>query len=283
METQDSSKVKEISTQLLTEDQNLRSPGETFLSNSNNPQKKKKKNFCKKCFSKLFCCFFLEEINPEEELEQKQIINENPIDNPHKILHSNLVKSSVDLKEDKVEKNYSEDSNGDGSSLNKISEEKNNSDENFKIIPLLMKKNSKKAEKKKVSCEECVKDYPINNLFFLANSNRTAFLLAKITQKYLTIAEKEKSGSSNPLPSSSTKSDQTGLKKDKTCFTPRYYDNPINIFSLYDKGIKLDTDNWEKACPERLAKYIAKRARNSHFHVILDAFCGIGGNAIQVK
>lgn len=48
-------------------------------------------------------------------------------------------------------------------------------------------------------------------------------------------------------------------------------------FSLYDKGCLLDEEGWYSVTPERVADQIAERCRCD---TILDAFCGVGGNAI---
>lgn len=48
-------------------------------------------------------------------------------------------------------------------------------------------------------------------------------------------------------------------------------------FSLYDKGCLLDRVGWYSVTPELIANQIAERCRCD---TILDAFCGVGGNAI---
>ena len=48
-------------------------------------------------------------------------------------------------------------------------------------------------------------------------------------------------------------------------------------FSLYSKGCLLDEEGWYSVTPEGIADQIAERCRCD---VILDAFCGVGGNAI---
>jgi trimethylguanosine synthase len=48
-------------------------------------------------------------------------------------------------------------------------------------------------------------------------------------------------------------------------------------FSLYDEGCLLDEEGWYSVTPERVADQIAERCRCD---TILDAFCGVGGNAI---
>lgn len=48
-------------------------------------------------------------------------------------------------------------------------------------------------------------------------------------------------------------------------------------FSLYDKGCLLDRVGWYSITPELIANQIAERCRCD---TIVDAFCGVGGNAI---
>lgn len=48
-------------------------------------------------------------------------------------------------------------------------------------------------------------------------------------------------------------------------------------FSLYDEGCLLDRVGWYSITPERVANHIAERCRCD---TIVDAFCGVGGNAI---
>ena len=48
-------------------------------------------------------------------------------------------------------------------------------------------------------------------------------------------------------------------------------------FSLYDEGCLLDRVGWYSVTPELIANQIAERCRCD---IIVDAFCGVGGNAI---
>ncbi|XP_015209026.2 trimethylguanosine synthase [Lepisosteus oculatus] len=62
----------------------------------------------------------------------------------------------------------------------------------------------------------------------------------------------------------------------------KYWAQRYRLFSRFDKGIKLDYEGWFSVTPEKIAKHIALRVQNSfHSDVIVDAFCGVGGNAIQ--
>ncbi|XP_065828104.1 uncharacterized protein [Oscarella lobularis] len=58
----------------------------------------------------------------------------------------------------------------------------------------------------------------------------------------------------------------------------KYWSQRYRLFSLYDKGICMDREGWFSVTPEVIAKHIAERCRCD---VIVDAFCGVGGNAIQ--
>ena len=50
--------------------------------------------------------------------------------------------------------------------------------------------------------------------------------------------------------------------------------------SLYDCGIQLDAESWYSVTPEKIALAIAARCRPTD--VVVDAFCGCGGNAIAL-
>jgi trimethylguanosine synthase len=58
----------------------------------------------------------------------------------------------------------------------------------------------------------------------------------------------------------------------------KYWHQRYRIFSLFDQGIKMDNEAWYSTTPETIARHIADRCRCD---VIVDAFCGVGGNAIQ--
>ncbi|XP_014474498.1 PREDICTED: trimethylguanosine synthase-like [Dinoponera quadriceps] len=58
----------------------------------------------------------------------------------------------------------------------------------------------------------------------------------------------------------------------------KYWQNRYELFHLFDGGIKLDRESWYSVTPERIAKQIARRCK---CNIIIDAFCGAGGNTIQ--
>ncbi|KAI0792199.1 RNA cap guanine-N2 methyltransferase-domain-containing protein [Abortiporus biennis] len=57
----------------------------------------------------------------------------------------------------------------------------------------------------------------------------------------------------------------------------KYFHQRHRYFSLYDEGCLLDEVGWYSVTPEGIATQIAERCRCA---TILDAFCGVGGNAI---
>ncbi|XP_041660026.1 trimethylguanosine synthase isoform X2 [Cheilinus undulatus] len=63
----------------------------------------------------------------------------------------------------------------------------------------------------------------------------------------------------------------------------KYWAQRYRLFSRFDEGIKLDREGWFSVTPERIAEHIALRVEHSFpdSHLIIDAFCGVGGNAIQ--
>ncbi|KAJ1461031.1 RNA cap guanine-N2 methyltransferase-domain-containing protein [Pelagophyceae sp. CCMP2097] len=57
----------------------------------------------------------------------------------------------------------------------------------------------------------------------------------------------------------------------------KYWAQRHHYFSLFDDGILLDAEGWFSVTPERVAAHIASRCGSC---VVVDAFCGCGGNAI---
>lgn len=58
----------------------------------------------------------------------------------------------------------------------------------------------------------------------------------------------------------------------------KYWNARHDLFSLFSEGILLDEESWFSVTPEAIAYRIATQCACG---VILDAFCGAGGNAIQ--
>ncbi|KAF8530982.1 RNA cap guanine-N2 methyltransferase-domain-containing protein [Gautieria morchelliformis] len=57
----------------------------------------------------------------------------------------------------------------------------------------------------------------------------------------------------------------------------KYFYQRERYFSLYDQGCLLDEEGWYSVTPEGIADVIAEKCRCG---TVLDAFCGVGGNAI---
>ncbi|XP_078253525.1 trimethylguanosine synthase isoform X1 [Rhinoraja longicauda] len=81
-------------------------------------------------------------------------------------------------------------------------------------------------------------------------------------------------------------------KKKKLCHVPsdvvavpelaKYWAQRYRLFSRFDEGVKLDQEGWFSVTPEKIAEHIAKRVTQSfNSDIIVDAFCGVGGNSIQ--
>ncbi|XP_048214309.1 trimethylguanosine synthase isoform X2 [Perognathus longimembris pacificus] len=62
----------------------------------------------------------------------------------------------------------------------------------------------------------------------------------------------------------------------------KYWAQRYRLFSRFDDGIKLDREGWFSVTPEKIAEHIAGRVSQSfRCDIIVDAFCGVGGNTIQ--
>ena len=60
----------------------------------------------------------------------------------------------------------------------------------------------------------------------------------------------------------------------------KYWNQRFRLFSKFDDGIELDRESWFSVTPEVIAKHIAERCQCD---LIVDAFCGVGGNTIQAR
>lgn len=66
------------------------------------------------------------------------------------------------------------------------------------------------------------------------------------------------------------------IANDKTLM--KYWSKRFSLFSRFDLGIKLDRESWFSVTPEKVATHTALKCQCD---VIVDAFCGAGGNTIQ--
>lgn len=70
---------------------------------------------------------------------------------------------------------------------------------------------------------------------------------------------------------------------DKNEVPDKYWAQRKRLFSRFDDGIRLDKEGWYSVTPEAIANHIASRVSAGREHgsmVVMDAFCGCGGNAI---
>ncbi|KAF5294600.1 hypothetical protein FQA39_LY13359 [Lamprigera yunnana] len=90
----------------------------------------------------------------------------------------------------------------------------------------------------------------------------------------------------------STSSHNLKKRKNKKCKRPnvsteikanpklkKYWHRRYSLFSKFDEGIKLDEESWFSVTPESIAKNTATRCCCD---IVIDAFCGAGGNTIQL-
>jgi trimethylguanosine synthase len=66
-------------------------------------------------------------------------------------------------------------------------------------------------------------------------------------------------------------------------FGPEYqeaWNHRYELFAKFDQGIKTDAIGLYSVTPEKTAKEIAEKISKDKVKTIIDAFCGIGGNAI---
>lgn len=58
----------------------------------------------------------------------------------------------------------------------------------------------------------------------------------------------------------------------------KYWYRRFMLFSRFDQGVRLDRESWFSVTPETVAAHTAQRCKCD---LIVDAFCGSGGNTIQ--
>jgi len=100
--------------------------------------------------------------------------------------------------------------------------------------------------------------------------------------------ENEKFFDVKQSPKASKKKNKSKLKRHPVELPPdnikdlphikKYWAQRYRLFSKYDEGVLLDEESWYSVTPEKIAEHIAHRCRCD---LIVDGFCGVGGNAIQ--
>jgi trimethylguanosine synthase len=72
---------------------------------------------------------------------------------------------------------------------------------------------------------------------------------------------------------------------DKLEVPDKYWAQRKRLFSRFDDGIRFDREGWYSVTPEVIANHIAKRlvvSKKGGSMIVMDAFCGCGGNAIAI-
>lgn len=146
--------------------------------------------------------------------------------------------------------------------------------------------------------ESCQRDIPlldkVKNFFvniknaFSGSKHETAVRYSALdeTVKTVPVEKKTQNKRKNKHRASTTsrkkpKPDSTvpaSLANDTEFELRKYWAQRYRLFSRYDEGILLDKEGWFSVTPEKIAEHIAERCQCD---VIVDAFCGVGGNAIQ--
>lgn len=73
--------------------------------------------------------------------------------------------------------------------------------------------------------------------------------------------------------------DPDAADADTTAVAGKYWAHRHSLFSLYDRGVRMDAEGWYSATPESVAALQAARAAPGD--LVVDAFAGCGGNSIQ--
>ena len=91
-------------------------------------------------------------------------------------------------------------------------------------------------------------------------------------------APKERTSPLADSDSSKQSSSAAALRKTYGRHAFKYWLQRYSLFSKFDEGIQIDKQGWYSITPERIAQHHATvRTRG----LVLDAFCGCGGNSIQ--
>lgn len=116
---------------------------------------------------------------------------------------------------------------------------------------------------------------------YISSNNTSEIICTDITNKDEEELELELESVELDIPLTGKKrkrSRKNGQNKRPCTVNNKYWYQRYRLFSLYDKGIKMDDEGWFSVTPESIAIHISERCRCD---VIIDAFCGVGGNTIQ--
>lgn len=114
-----------------------------------------------------------------------------------------------------------------------------------------------------------IEEYPLNQISLVGKTDQK--LLIRVSSIKLT---------ANPTRNNKKKENFKENGSEINGCLKKYYKNRYLLFSKYDSGVKLDDEAWFSTTPEIIAEYLGKRIGAG---VVLDGFCGVGGNTIQVN
>ncbi|XP_058810912.1 uncharacterized protein LOC131675785 [Phymastichus coffea] len=100
-------------------------------------------------------------------------------------------------------------------------------------------------------------------------------LYHNLTNRVNTLVSNQDVNSSNTT-SNDNKSEYETMEVHKDL--KKYWVKRYRLFSKFDDGIKLDYESWFSVTPEKIAIHIAAKCKSD---IVIDAFCGAGGNTIQ--
>lgn len=127
-----------------------------------------------------------------------------------------------------------------------------------------------------------IENYPINQLMVTGDDHRKLVMKVTSMKLFAEHNQNKNHGRDNGLAKMTELGNNNNNYKQQTQVNQelrKYYKSRYLLFSLFDNGIKMDEEAWFSTTPEVIAEYLAKRLGSG---VILDGFCGVGGNAIQV-
>nr|XP_018898909.1 PREDICTED: trimethylguanosine synthase isoform X1 [Bemisia tabaci] len=102
--------------------------------------------------------------------------------------------------------------------------------------------------------------------------------LCEEEDKFEPISKKLKKAKSSRKKSKAQKTQNLPPEIAKNPKLRKYWMRRYRLFSKFDEGIQLDEESWYSVTPECMSKHISQRCRCD---VLIDAFCGAGGNTIQ--
>jgi len=121
-----------------------------------------------------------------------------------------------------------------------------------------------------------IEDYPLNQMLVCGEEHHK--LVLKVTSMKLFGNNKQENSEVKKM-AQGTMAQGTNNHRQVSKELKKYYKSRYQLFSRYDEGIQMDDEAWFSTTPEVIAVYLAKRMGAG---VVLDGFCGVGGNTIQV-